>query len=55
MITSGPEFDKFLVEPGMEIKPFDMKLSKKYFLIIHSKFYYIILENTFHMEVILVK
>ena len=32
MITDGPEFDKFLVEPGMEIKPFDMKLSKEIFL-----------------------
>ena len=32
MITSGPEFDKFVVEPGMEIEPFDMKLSKEIFL-----------------------
>ena len=32
MITDGPEFDKFLVEPGMEIEPFDMKLSKEIFL-----------------------
>ena len=32
MITSGPEFDKFLVEPGMEIETFDMKLTKEIFL-----------------------
>ena len=32
MITSGPEFDKFLVEPGMEIEPFDQKLTKEIFL-----------------------
>ena len=32
MITSGPEFDKFVVEPGMEIEPFDMKLIKEIFL-----------------------
>ena len=32
MITSGPEFDKFVVEPGMEIEPFDMKLAKEIFL-----------------------
>ena len=32
MITSGPEFDEFVVEPGMEIEPFDMKLSKEIFL-----------------------
>ena len=29
MITCGPEFDKFLVEPGMEIKPFDQKQVKE--------------------------
>ena len=32
MITSGPEFDKFVVEPGMEIEPFDPKLTKEIFL-----------------------
>ena len=32
MITSGPEFNKFLVEPGMEIEPFDPKLTKEIFL-----------------------
>ena len=32
MITSNPEFDKFLVEPGMEIEPFDPKLTKEIFL-----------------------
>ena len=32
MITSGPEFDKFLIEPGMEIEPFDPKLIKEIFL-----------------------
>ena len=32
MITSGPKFDKFLVKPGMEIKPFDPKLTKEIFL-----------------------
>ena len=32
MITSGPEFDKFVVEPGMEIKPFNPKLTKEIFL-----------------------
>ena len=32
MITSGPEFDKFLVKPGMEIEPFDPKLTKEIFL-----------------------
>ena len=32
MITSGPEFDKFVVEPRMEIEPFDMKLVKEIFL-----------------------
>ena len=32
MITSGPEFDKFVVEPGMEIEPFDPKLKKEIFL-----------------------
>ena len=32
MITSGTEFDKFVVEPWMEIEPFDMKLAKKIFL-----------------------
>ena len=32
MITDGPEFDKFLVEPGMKIEPFDMKLTKEIFL-----------------------
>ena len=32
MITDGPEFDKFVVEPGMEIKPFDPKLTKEIFL-----------------------
>ena len=32
MITSGPEFDKFVVEPGMEIEPFDIKLAKEIFL-----------------------
>ena len=32
MITSGPEFDKFVVEPGMEIEPFDSKLTKEIFL-----------------------
>ena len=32
MITSGPEFDKFVVEPGMEIEPFDPKLIKEIFL-----------------------
>ena len=32
MITNGPEFDKFLVEPGMEIEAFDMKLAKEIFL-----------------------
>ena len=32
MITDGPEFDKFLVEPGMEIEPFDPKLIKEIFL-----------------------
>ena len=29
MITNGPEFDKFVVEPGMEIEPFDPKLTKE--------------------------
>ena len=32
MITHGPEFDKFKVEPGMEIEPFDPKLTKEIFL-----------------------
>ena len=32
MITNGPEFDKFVVEPGMEIEPFDPKLIKEIFL-----------------------
>ena len=32
MITNGPEFDKFVVEPGMEIEPFDPKLTKEIFL-----------------------
>ena len=32
MIIDGPEFDKFLVEQGMEIEPFDPKLIKKIFL-----------------------
>ena len=32
MITDGPEFDKFLVEPGMEIEAFDPKLLKEIFL-----------------------
>ena len=32
MITDGPEFDKFLVEPEMEIEPFDPKLIKEIFL-----------------------
>ena len=32
MITDGPEFDKFVVEPGMEIEPFDPKLIKEIFL-----------------------
>ena len=32
MITSGPEFDKFIVEPGMEIERFDPKLTKEIFL-----------------------
>ena len=32
MITSGPEFDKFVVKPGMELEPFDPKLKKEIFL-----------------------
>ena len=32
MITDGPEFDQFVVEPGMEIEPFDPKLTKEIFL-----------------------
>ena len=32
MITSGPEIDQFVVEPGMEIEPFDPKLIKEIFL-----------------------
>ena len=32
MIISGPEFDKFVVESGMEIEPFDPKLIKEIFL-----------------------
>ena len=32
MITSGPEFDKFLFEPGMEIESFDKELVKEIFL-----------------------
>ena len=32
MITSGPEIDQFVVEPGMEIEPFDPKLKKEIFL-----------------------
>ena len=32
MITSGPEIDKFVVEPGMEIELFDSKLIKEIFL-----------------------
>ena len=32
MITSGPEMDQFVVEPGMEIEPFDPKLIKEIFL-----------------------
>ena len=32
MIISGPEFDKFVVEPGMEIERFDPKLIKEIFL-----------------------
>ena len=29
MITRGPEFDKFVVEPWMKIEPFDPKLFKE--------------------------
>ena len=32
MITDGPELDKFVVEPSMEIEPFDPKLTKEIFL-----------------------
>ena len=32
MITDGPEFDNFEVEPGMELESFDIKLSKEIFL-----------------------
>ena len=32
MITSGPEIDQFVVEPGKEIEPFDPKLIKEIFL-----------------------
>ena len=32
MITTGPELDKFVVEPWMEIEPFDSKLIKEIFL-----------------------
>ena len=32
MITTGPELDKFVVEPWMELEPFDSKLKKKIFL-----------------------
>ena len=32
MITSGPELDKFVVEPWMELEPFDPKLTKEIFL-----------------------
>ena len=32
MINYGPEFDNFLVKPGMEIEPFDMKQAEEIFL-----------------------
>ena len=32
MITTGPELDKFVVEPWMEIEPFHPKLIKEIFL-----------------------
>ena len=32
MITTGPELDRFVVEPCMEIEPFDPKLIKEIFL-----------------------
>ena len=32
MITYGPEFDNFVVEPGMELESFDMKQAKEIFL-----------------------
>ena len=32
MITSGPEIDQFVFEPGIEIEPFDPKLKKEIFL-----------------------